>query len=157
MFLLFYYFKKEKYSFAFSLSSCFSLLWKSIFVMQNLCLLILKFPFFSLHFPLTKKPFQQVPFQNVFFSLFPPFVHPLSLVLLFLSLRVFSLLFQFFVLFTISFFLDFYCLFVFSIYNFLYNIFVSLYTSAKLSFSVFFYVWKSTKSATCDDEGCLLL
>ena len=95
--------------------------------------------FLSLHCFHSKRPSQHFPFQNVFFASIFPLVFPKSTCSLF-CLSVFSRCFLFAALLKFLFSLS----FVVSLFsqsktlsqNFC---FVSLYTSGKLSFSVFFY------------------
>ena len=113
------FFQREKLSFVFSPSSCFSLLQKKDFLFGCSCWLILKLPFFiSSLFP-SRKPFQQFPFWSVFFtSSFPPFFILCPHVLFVVSPCFLGSL-TYFRPFKFAFFLFFDCLFVFCIYCFL--------------------------------------
>ena len=74
-----FFFQREKFSFVFSPSSCFSLLQKKDFLFGCSCWLILKLPFFiSSLFP-SKKTFSTISLSECLLYLFiSSFLHPLS-------------------------------------------------------------------------------
>ena len=144
----------EKYSFVFSLSSCFFSSLENFFVIGNLCLLILKLPFLTLHFFHQKNIFQHFLLECLLCLFVSSFrsssVRLFSSVCLFLFSRFFFNLF--FVLSTFSFFLYFYRLFVFygllSSQHFLYpckrlqnSRFLFSFSPTKIGFVCFFFCW----------------